>query len=83
VSGVVIRTFAFAPTVPTGLTYDGRSLWACSDQTNFIYQVSPVSGTLIQGVAAPGISLAGLAWDGRTLWHSDNDTDLIYQISVT
>ena len=78
----MIRSFSAPNNTPVGLVWDGRTLWCADDGTDTIYQVDPVTGTVIRSFSCPSTKPRGLAWDGRTLWHVDTNTDLVYQLSV-
>ena len=80
--GRVIRSFASPSASPTGLTWDGRTLWHNDSTTDTICQIDPVSGRVIRSFASPSTFPTGLTWDGRTLWNCDAAMDTIYQIEV-
>lgn len=84
-TGDVIHTVPAPASRCQGLTYDGSSLWVSDYQTDLIYEVSPVDGTVLNSFASPGEYVEGLAWDGSYLWAADNgggssSPDMVYKI---
>jgi transglutaminase-like putative cysteine protease/streptogramin lyase len=65
---------------PTGLAFDGRSLWLADDFTDRIYKIDPETGTVLSSFESPGHHPEGLAWDGRYLWHVDSGENLMYKL---
>jgi len=82
VVGAVIKWFASPGATPTGLTWDGKTLWHCDLTTDRIYQINPITGAVIKWFASPGAIPRGLTWDGKTLWHCDSIADRIYQLET-
>ncbi|NIM59695.1 MAG: hypothetical protein GTO16_12260 [Candidatus Aminicenantes bacterium] len=63
---------------PTGLTFDGNSLWLADNFTDKIYKISPESGKILKSFDSPGHHPEGLAWDGKHLWHIDSGEKYMY-----
>ncbi|KPK83776.1 MAG: hypothetical protein AMS27_11915 [Bacteroides sp. SM23_62_1] len=76
---------------PTGITYDGITLWiggSGGTSSNYIYKYS-ILGQLIYsfnlddlGITAGSGSFTSLAWDGRSLWYASDKAFEIYRLSV-
>jgi hypothetical protein len=84
-TGDVVHTVPAPASRCQGLTYDGSSLWVSDIQTDLIYEISPVDGTVLSSFATTGNYIEGLAWDGTYLWAMDNGgssnpSDMVYKI---
>jgi glutamine cyclotransferase len=84
-TGDVVHTIPAPASRCQGLTYDGNSLWVSDYQTDLIYEVSPVDGTVLNSFASPGSYIEGLAWEGTYLWAADNgggpgSSEMVYKI---
>ena len=66
---------------PTGLAYDGKSLWLSDESTDKIYKIDPDSGAVLKSFDSPGHHPEGLAWDGKYLWHIDSGEKLMYKLN--
>ena len=62
---------------PTGLAWDGESLWCADRLTDLIYAVDPATGEVRRSLPAPGFVPRGLAWDGELLWCLDGEENRI------
>ena len=82
VVGAVIKSFASPSNWPTGLTWDGKTLWHSDITLDRIYQINPITGAVIRFFAAPDLEPYGLAWDGETLWVSTENLNRIYQLET-
>ncbi|UCD39038.1 MAG: choice-of-anchor D domain-containing protein [Fidelibacterota bacterium] len=74
-----------APNSPSGLTFDGTSLWMVSEQAGLAYRIDPASGNTVSTIQLPSFGLGdpngyGIAYDGAYLWHSDYGSDRIYKL---
>lgn len=60
----------------TGLTWDGAYLWVSSTRRDSIFQIDPVTGMIISGVAFDiQDEYGGLAWDeDSALWIANRDS---------
>ena len=63
---------------PTGLAFDGDSLWIADHFTDKIYKIDAQSGNVLKSFDSPGHHPEGLAWDGKHLWHVDAEEDAMY-----
>ncbi|MBD3287885.1 hypothetical protein GF337_03700 [candidate division KSB1 bacterium] len=79
-SGNVRTDFPAPEHFPTGLTYDGSSLWSVDRKTDMLYRIDPKSGEVLSSLPAPGYSPTGLAYDGSYLWCIDDKEKLLYRI---
>jgi len=70
--GTVVQSFPSPGSKPSGLTWDGHSLWNADLEEDRLYQIDPQSGQIIHSIPAPGGTPTGLAWDGQYLWCADN-----------
>lgn len=77
-TGAIIQTRRLPINHVMGLTWDGSSFWAVSHNGAYIYQLNPITFSILKSFRAPGPNLyesspKGLAYDGRFLWLSDYD----------
>jgi len=82
VVGAVIKWFASPNSNPTGLAWDGKTLWHSDSNTDRIYQLNPITGATIRSFVSPDTDPWGLAWDGKTLWVSTDNLNRIYQLET-
>src|SRR5512140_3691630 len=80
--GSVLGSFAAPGPCTTGLTWDGRSLWAADHRTDLLYELDPKTGAVRRKLASPGPRPAGLAWDGKRLWSLDPYDRTIYRVDA-
>lgn len=78
--GEVIRSFQLPFSVPTGLTFDGSSLWVADHRTDRLFALNPKTGKTVRSIPSPGFWPMGLAWDGQSLWNLDQKENKIYKI---
>jgi transglutaminase-like putative cysteine protease len=78
--GDVVRSFASPARTPTGLAFDGKSLWVADRRTATIYEVDPRDGAVRSQLPAPGWQPEGLAWDGKALWAADAGDRKLYRV---
>ncbi|MFQ6091574.1 MAG: transglutaminase domain-containing protein [bacterium] len=76
---VVSKTPSPGP-CPTGLTFDGKSLWVADRKADQLYRIDPEDGAIVSHIPSPGFWPMGLAWDGRYLWNVDSEKRQIFQI---
>lgn len=81
--GEMQSSFSTSGYSPTGLTWDGTSLWNIDYSSDRICRIDPETGIELQSFSSPGSQPAGLAWDGTHLWCSDNNSDKIYKVDTT
>lgn len=78
--GDVLKVIKTPGPCPTGLAFDGKSLWLADDFTDRIYKIDPESGKILKSFDSPGHHPEGLAWDGKYLWHIDSGERLMYKL---
>jgi YVTN family beta-propeller protein len=78
--GDVARSVASPGRTPTGLAFDGRSLYVADRRTTTIYVVDPATGAVTGQLPTPGWQPEGLAWDGEMLWAADGHERKLYRI---
>ena len=78
-----------APTSPNaqphGLTYDPDSstLWMSDSNTNTLYELNPLDGTVLSSFGFPGTDPRGLGWDGQYILAIDNSNTRLYRLDTT
>jgi PKD repeat protein len=83
INGNVIHSYVRPePGIPSGLTWDGTYLWNADFETNKIYKLNPLNGSVLYAYDAPSSAPAGLAWDGTYLWNTDVHSKKIYKLAV-
>ena len=78
--GDILRVVKSPGPCPTGLTFDGQSIWLADIYTDKIYKINPESGKVLKSFDSPGHKPEGLAWDGQYLWHIDSGEKSIYRL---
>lgn len=56
---------------PTGLCFDGKSLWVADRGTDKLYKINPETGKVLKTLESPAYWPMGLAFDGKYLWNAD------------
>jgi transglutaminase-like putative cysteine protease len=79
--GDIEREFPTPGSCPTGLAFDGKSLWLADRKTDSLYRISPADGTIESVMPAPGYQVEGLAWDGKCLWVLDVEEKMIHKFN--
>lgn len=80
--GDAVKTFPTPAQHPTGMAFDGKSIWLADAETCQFYRINPEDGSVIQTLKTPGYDPKGLAWDGELLWCVDAKEGWIYGINV-
>ena len=65
-NGDEVTSFPLEPGA-SGLAWDGKHVWTCSDGTGRIYKIS-LQGEVIYSFDSPNKNCRGLCWDGSYLW---------------
>ncbi|MBM4398539.1 MAG: hypothetical protein FJ087_23000 [Deltaproteobacteria bacterium] len=78
--GRVLRSFPTPGTCPTGIAWDGGSLWIADHKADRLVAVDPVTGAAGRSLAAPSWRTVGLAWDGSRLWTVDGAERVAYRV---
>ncbi len=79
-SGDIERSFVTPGGCPTGLTFDGKSLWLADRKTDTLYRISLKDGSIEKTIPAPGYQVEGLTWDGEYLWVLDVEEKMILRL---
>lgn len=80
--GTVLKEIPLSLKTPTGLAWDGSSLWVADLQSATLSAVDPQTGTVRRTIDAPGYLPMGLAWDGGRLWVVDGADKTAYALNV-
>ena len=78
--GDISKTLPTPGPCPTGLAFDGKSLWLADIFTDKIYKINPTDGKVLKSFDSPGSHPEGLAWDGEYLWHIDSGEKAMYRL---
>ncbi len=70
-TGEIVHKIKAPANHTTGLTFDGKNLWAADRETDKLYCVNPETGNVIRSIESPAYWPMGLAWDGNYLWNAD------------
>jgi len=63
---------------PTGIAWDGKSLWVADRMKDKFYRIDCKKGKVVDSLVSPAYFPSGLAWDGKLLWSTDPGTRKIY-----
>ncbi len=66
-TGNTVRTIPSRRRV-TGITWNGKALWAYADAAALLLQLNPANGAILNVLRSPTQGGEGLAWDGQHLW---------------
>lgn len=80
-TGDVVRRFATPGHCPTGLTFDGKSLWLADRRSDLLYRIDPDDGRVIQSLTAPGYQVEGLTTEGDFLWALDAEQKMAFKLN--
>ena len=67
---------------PTGLAWDGKSVWLADRDCEWLCAIDPSSGTTVDSVRCPSFSPMGLAFGDGCLWISGYYEEGIYKLDV-
>lgn len=81
--GDIARKTPLAFHHPTGVTWDGTSLWVADRKSDRFYRIDTETGAVRDSIESPGYFPAGLAWDGTLLWSTDPVDQKIYATDVS
>ncbi|MFO7880073.1 MAG: transglutaminase domain-containing protein [Bacteroidota bacterium] len=70
-TGEIINKFATGTDFPTGLCYDGASLWMADRKLDKIIQIDPETGEHTGSISSPAYWPMGITHDGENLWCID------------
>lgn len=81
----ILESFNAPDLQPWDLAWDGTNLWMCDYNSNYIYQIDPVTHQTLYSFLSPMQDPAGIAWDGQYLWVCDEgqgySIDHLYKIA--
>jgi len=80
-TGDTVRVFRTPGSCPTGLTFDGKSLWLADRKSDSLYRLSIKDGSVEAALPAPGYQVEGLTWDGKYLWVLDVEEKAILKLN--
>ena len=78
--GEVVGQFAAPGRCPTGLTFDGKSLWLADRRSDLLYRMDPRDGRVLDSLTAPGFQIEGLTSEGGFLWVLDAETKKAFKL---
>lgn len=78
--GDVLSSIAAPGRTPTGLAWDGRSLWIADRLADTLYALDPATGEVLRRLPSPGFVPRGLTWDGSHLWCVDREENRISRV---
>lgn len=79
--GEILAKFPTPGRCPTGLAFDGKSLWLADRLTDLIYQIDPADGRVLKTLAAPAFQIEGLACQNGRLWALDVEEKQAYLVN--
>jgi len=80
-SGDVLQSFPTPCPCPTGLAFDGKSLWLADRMTDQLYQIDPADGHVVKTLPAPSYQIEGLAAEGKYVWALDSREKLAFKVN--
>lgn len=60
------------------MAFDGTCLWIPNNSPAKVYRVDPISGAVLETIAAPGAEPRGATWADGRLYCNDKDLEIIY-----
>ncbi len=79
--GDVIKQYAVTK-YAAGLAWDGKYIWLCDRDAQWIYAIEPSVGSIVDSLRCPAFSPLGLTFGGGYLWISEYDKELIYKVDL-
>jgi len=80
VPGKIVKRFPTPGCCPTGLTFDGESLWLADRNTDLLYRIDPKNGRVVASFPAPGFQVEGLASEEKNLWVLDTEYNKVLKL---
>ena len=80
-TGEVVKHFPAPGRCPTGLTFDGESLWLADRRSDLLYRIDPKDGRVVESLPAPGYQVEGLASEGDFLWALDAEGKKAFKLN--
>jgi outer membrane protein assembly factor BamB len=85
-TGVVLDGFDGPDDQPWDLAIENGNIWIADYYGNTLYNIDPVSGSVLGSYPSEGEDPAGIVWDGQFLWYCDNgdnwDEDRLYKVDL-
>ncbi len=69
-------------THPTGITWNGNSMWVADRKTDTFNEIDMISGKVKRSIDSPGYFPSGLAWNRNLLWSTDPSAGKIFATDV-
>ena len=66
--GNIVKTVPSPCDNPSGLAFNGETLWVCDEKEGSIYNISPEDGTVLKNLASPVTHPSGMTWAYNYLW---------------
>jgi hypothetical protein len=79
--GDVVKKYPTPGQHPTGLAFDGRSLWLADRMSGLLYEINPADGKVIRTLTSPGFHVEGLAYGDGYLWAMDPDVKKVFKLN--
>ncbi|MBN2023193.1 MAG: hypothetical protein JW809_10430 [Pirellulales bacterium] len=80
-AGDILRRLPSPGPCPTGLAFDGTSLWLADRMTDLLYEIDPTDGRVIRHMPAPSYQIESLAAEGKYLWALDSKEKLAFKVN--
>jgi hypothetical protein len=80
-TGDIAGRFPTPGRCPTGLTFDGESLWLADRRSDLLYRIDPNDGHVIESLTAPGYQVEGLTTEGEFLWALDAERKAAFKLN--
>jgi len=80
--GTILGSIPAPGPCTTGLTWDGKHLWAADHKTDTLYKLDRKGGKVLARLPSPGYRPTGLAWDGKRLWNADPEAGKLFRLDV-
>jgi len=81
-TGDIVKQFSTPADCPTGLTFDGKSLWLADRKSDMLYQIDTEDGRVIKTLQAPGYQVEGLTMQGDYLWALDIEQRAAFKLNT-
>ncbi|MBN1591053.1 MAG: hypothetical protein JW888_16185 [Pirellulales bacterium] len=79
--GDVVAKFSTPGRHPTGLAFDGKSLWLADRRSGLLYEINPSDGQVIRTLTAPSFAVEALACGDGYLYAMDPDAKKIFKFN--
>ncbi|MBN2216989.1 MAG: hypothetical protein JW719_06405 [Pirellulales bacterium] len=79
--GDVVAKFAAPCRHPTGLAFDGKSLWLADHHSGRLFEIDPKDGRVLRKLKAPCFTISGLAHADGCLYVLDPDVKKVFRFN--